>query len=1089
MRVFTKLMCACLLTTLSCTIAFSQAKKGSSMNPNGLAGQNKTKADVSATMGFVNSLSGPKALFDLLFEFPVITTGSAGVETDGQNFFVARWNADLFYKYSMTGTLLDSFAISGVTAIRDLAYDGQYFYGGANSNIIYKMDFTTHTLISTITLPAAITVRHIAYDPVNNGLWCGNWSTDFSLVDLNGNVLNTIPATTHLQTDIYGSAYDNYTPGGPYLWLYRQTSANANDLEQINLTTGISTGVTLDVTTVVSGLTADNSAGGLGIYENPITHKAILFGLAQNAKVWGLELKDLQVFQDDLGITAITNPVSTDTLTASDSIKVTIRNYDTIAHTNIPVNYVIDGGAVVHDTLFATIPTGTSVNFTFEQPYDFSIPGHEYQIVAYTSFVGDANNINDTVTMTVSNQWDIASLSIDMAAIVGVGSNTPLATVKNNSTMSTTFNVTMNITDGYTSTKTVTNLMPGASYQVTFDQWTATLGTYDVEVYTTLLADSLHANDTISQSVDVQVLVKAYGYVAYDPATTGALPAGPAYTYLQTPQNVVSLADQSSLNFISSGTWGPLNKWYGVVYDDNDLISIDTLTGSRTVIGNIGVNINGLTFDPVANTLYGVSFDGANSVLYKINAGSGYPTLIGNVAPVTMINLACSPTGQLYAVSVDDDNFYSVDKTTGLGTIIGPVGFDAAYAQDMEFDQHTGVCYLAAYNNTSGMGELRIVNVANGSTTLINAFLHGIEMTSFAIPYNYPTPSWDASVISYVSIPSACDLGTESLSIEVMNFGVNAIVDLPVAYTVNGGAPVLDTISGTINSGQTMAFTFAVPIDLSTDGDYNIVVYHSLSSDVNLGNDTLKFAVTNVAPKTIPYTMGFEPTDDFLGTKIIDNNSDGYTWYLATTGGNTNPYCMEYSYNVNSAADDWFISSCINLEAGKSYNLMYYYKAYSADYAEKLMVFLGNDNTVAALTTLIDDKANIVNTTYNMSNVTFTVPASGTYYMGWKCYSNADMWNLFVDDISITDATGVEENNVNLHVMVMPNPAIDQFTILTSENGSMITISNALGMIVYNQKINDNKTVINTSGFQSGIYFVKVETQNGIQLQKIMINK
>lgn len=168
---------------------------------------------------------------------------------------------------------------------------------------------------------------------------------------------------------------------------------------------------------------------------------------------------------------------------------------------------------------------------------------------------------------------------------------------------------------------------------------------------------------------------------------------------------------------------------------------------------------------------------------------------------------------------------------------------------------------------------------------------------------------------------------------------------------------------------------------------------------------------------------------------------------------------------------------------------MYYYKAYSADYAEKLMVFLGNDNTVAALTTLIDDKANIVNTTYNMSNVTFTVPASGTYYMGWKCYSNADMWNLFVDDISITDATGVEENNVNLHVMVMPNPAIDQFTILTSENGSMITISNALGMIVYNQKINDNKTVINTSGFQSGIYFVKVETQNGIQLQKIMINK
>jgi len=1082
-------MYACLLTILSCTIAFSQAKKSSSINPAGLVGQNKTKADVSATMGFVNSLSGPKALFDLLFEFPVITTGSAGVETDGQNFFVARWNANLFYKYSMTGTLLDSFAISGVSAIRDLAYDGQYFYGGANANIIYKMDFTTHTLVGTITLPAAITVRHIAYDPVNNALWCGNWSTDFSLVDLNGNVLNTIPATTHLQTDIYGSAYDNYTPGGPYLWLYRQTSANANDLEKINLTTGISTGVTLDVTTVVSGLTADNSAGGLGIYENPATHKAILFGLAQNAKVWGLELKDLQVFSDDLGITAITNPVSTDTLTASDSIKVTIRNYDTIAHTNIPVNYVIDGGAVVRDTLFATIPAATSANLTFSQPYDFSIPGHEYQIVAYTSFVGDANNVNDTATVIVSNRWDVASLSIDMASIVGVGSNTPLATVKNNSTMGTTFDVTMNITDGYSSTKTVTNLMPGASYQVTFDPWTATLGAYNVKVYTTLLADSLHTNDTISQSVDVQALVKVFGYVAYDPATSGALPAGPAYTYLQTPQNIVSLADQSSQNFISSGTWGPLNKWYGAVYGDNDLISIDTLTGARTVIGNIGLSINGLTFDPLTNTLYGVSYDGANSVLYKINAGSGYPTMIGNVAAGTMINLACSPSGQLYSVSVDDDNLYSIDKTTGSGTIIGPVGFDAMYAQDMEFDQHTGICYMAAYNNTTGTGELRTVNVTNGSTTLINAFLHGIEMTSLAIPYNYPIPSWDASVISYVNIPSACDLGTESLSIGVMNFGANAIVDLPVAYTVNGGAVVLDTITGTINPGQTMAFTFAVPIDLSADGVYNIVVYHSLSSDVNLGNDTLKFVVTNVVPKTIPYTMGFEPADDFLGTKIIDNNSDGYTWFLASTGGNTNPYCMEYSYNSASAADDWYISSCINLEAGKSYNLMYYYKANSADYAEKLSVYLGNDNTVAALTTLIDEKANIVNTTYSQASVNFTVPATGTYYMGWKCYSAADMWNLFLDDISIADVTGVEENNVNLNVMVMPNPAIDQFTILTSENGSVITITNALGMIVYNGKTNDNKTVINAAGFQSGIYFVKVESQNGTHIQKIIISK
>jgi len=1090
MKLFTKLMSVCLILAITGTAAFSQKYKGNNNQPlTGLAKPNLAKSDISPTMGLINSLGTPKAMFDLLFQYSVPAGGTAGIETDGQFFYITRWNANLFYKFSLTGTLLDSFAITGAGNIRDLAYDGQYFYGSNASNSIYKMDFTAHTLISTITCPSGTVVRHIAYDPINNAFWCGNWATDFILVNMSGTVINTIPATTHLQTDIYGSAYDNFTPGGPYLWLYRQTSANANDLEQVNIATGVSTGVTFDVTTVVTGLTSNNSAGGLCISTDAVPCKAVLVGVSQNAKFWGLELAETSVYPNDLGITSLTSPVSTALLTNSDSLKIVVHNFDTIAHTNIPVNYVIDGGAVVRDTLYATIPAATDMNFTFSQPYDFSIPGHVYDIMIYTSFPADGNNVNDTLFTTVTNQWDVATVSIDMPPIMGPGVNIPEATVINNGTMATTFTVTMNISGGYTSTQTVTNLLPGMTQQVVFGNWTAVLGIHNIEVYTTLLADSVHANDTIYQTVDIQNLIKAYGYVAYDPAATGALPQGPAYTYLQTPQTVVSLADQSAMNFIGAAAWGPMNKWYGVVSDDNDLVTIDTLTGARTVIGNIGVPIYGLAFDQTTNTLYGVSYDGANSALYTISAGGGVGTYVGDCAAQVLINLACSPAGVLYAVSIDDDNLYTIDKTTGAATIVGPIGFDASYAQDMEIDQNTGICYMAAYNNTTESGEARIVDLTTGSTVLIGEYLNNMELTGLAIPYPVNNPVWDASVIGIDNLESACELTSEDIEIRVMNMGTNPIVDLPVAYSINNGAPVLDTVSGTLTSGQSMSFTFDVPADFSVDGDYEIKVYSSYTTDGVHSNDTLVFSITNITSKTIPYFVGFEPTEDLMGASIIDNNNDGYSWALSDAGGNTDPYCINYSYNTASAADDWFISSCITMDATKTYYIEYYYKAQSATYPEKLKVFIGADNTVAAMTTQLDNKDNITNTAYNQGGVTFTVPSNGNYYIGFQCYSLADQYILYVDDINISESNSIGENDVAIDVMIMPNPATDQFTVLTSENESVITVTNALGAVVYNSKVYDNKVTVSTTGFRSGLYFVKIETEKGSRVQKVVITK
>ncbi len=80
------------------------------------------------------------------------------------------------------------------------------------------MDFTTQTLISSFTAPTA--VRAIAYDDDANAFWGNNWATDLVLFDESGTTLNTISSPPSM----YGAAYDNFSDGGPFLWIFTGTS-------------------------------------------------------------------------------------------------------------------------------------------------------------------------------------------------------------------------------------------------------------------------------------------------------------------------------------------------------------------------------------------------------------------------------------------------------------------------------------------------------------------------------------------------------------------------------------------------------------------------------------------------------------------------------------------------------------------------------------------------------------------------------------------------------------------------------------------------------------------------------------------------
>ena len=328
-----------------------------------------------------------RAIWDILFTFNGNYAAQPGVETDGQYIYTSSWQTGYgswFHKYDLNGNWIEDFDIAGVTAIRDMAYDGQYFYGGANSSTIYQMDFTNKVLIGTINTSVA-GVRHIAYDSQNDGFWCGGWS-DIQEVNRSGAIINS--GSTGL-SGMYGSAYDPWTAGGPYLWIFDQ-GGNGVDIQQYSIANGALTGVMHDASDIPGFSSGNSLAGGLCISNTAVAGKIALIGNIQN---------DPQtIFAYDLGeATApwITRTPTSGTLAPGSTQDVTVHFDATdltegtytasltftsdpnVGVVTVPITLTVSNGPV---------PTVTIATVTGVQPGPVSVPVHAANIVNMGSF-------------------------------------------------------------------------------------------------------------------------------------------------------------------------------------------------------------------------------------------------------------------------------------------------------------------------------------------------------------------------------------------------------------------------------------------------------------------------------------------------------------------------------------------------------------------------------------------------------------------------------------------------------------------------------------------------------------------------------
>ena len=84
------------------------------------------------------------------------------------------------------------------------------------------------------------------------------------------------------------------------------------------------------------------------------------------------------------------------------------------------------------------------------------------------------------------------------------------------------------------------------------------------------------------------------------------------------------------------------------------------------------------------------------------------------------------------------------------------------------------------------------------------------------------------------------------------------------------------------------------------------------------------------------------------------------------------------------------------------------------------------------------------------------------------------------------DGVSVKENDANA-MRIYPNPVKDNLTI-TAEAMTRITITNTLGQVMYDETVVGDNQEINVSQYKAGVYVVRIATETGVTVERVVVN-
>ncbi len=518
------------------------------------------------------------------------------------------------------------------------------------------------------------------------------------------------------------------------------------------------------------------------------------------------------------------------------------------------------------------------------------------------------------------------------------------------------------------------------------------------------------------------------GTVANDNESFNAIPLGFTFTYNGVAYTTVSIQTNG---FLAMGD---------VVVTSN--LAISSATGTNNVVAALNRDIKSRDTGELMYLLSGVEPNRVFTVQWKHYRRS--PTSTANDDFTFQIQLQENGNKVVFVYGA----FTTVTATSAQTIQVGLRGDSNA-----DFNNRTTTTDWSA--TTAG--------TANNSNCVLSATVFPSQGLQFTF-----TP------------PAAGEPPLPAQSPNPGNGAENVAIAANLSWTVGGGTvdgykvflgtdnPPTNLVNGTTQTGNTYN---PVDFNYSTTYYWQIVPYNTYGDALNCP----VWSFTTLADPTIttyPYLQNFDtttPTALPLGWTTINANNDAYFWETYAGNFQSAPNSVRMRYNSNLAMNDWLLMPPVQLAQGSYYKVRFYYRATSVDFPEKLAVYWGTAPTVDSLYNQIYVNENITNQNYLIAEAIIPPQETGVYYVGFKGYSDADMFYIYLDTISID--VWVEQLNPPTNLTAIVNG----FDVLLNWTAPVETRA-LLGYKIYR-----NGTLIHTidypdtlnyldSGLTSGLY-------------------
>ncbi len=506
-----------------------------------------------------------------------------------------------------------------------------------------------------------------------------------------------------------------------------------------------------------------------------------------------------------------------------------------------------------------------------------------------------------------------------------------------------------------------------------------------------------------------------------------------------------------------------------------------TLT-EENIIAGTGVQTNGnrygdyahLSVDPVDNATFWYTCE------YVRSAGRATRIASFKLASDFVDDLSCfalnSPTnGSLTASEVIDISIKNVGSADQSNFTVG-YQIDGGTIVTETFPGTLTAGNTATYSFTQ-TADLSIVghtyNLKLFTALPTDQFLQNDTLNT-SVNHIYQN---DVGVTIINSPTTGTGLGMQTVTVTVDNFGSNNQTNFDVAYSINGGTPVVETFTNTLNASSSSTFNFTTQADLSNLGVYNIVAYTMLLNDDDLTNDTITTQVEN---------LNCEPAANC-------QFGDGVLSFTLGTINNTNTPCPSSGYSdYTNLSTDLERDSTHDLTVSSGWQTQYisvwidFNDNFSFETNEKLINGI-QTNLGATVNLTIPVSANLgthllrIKSSDTQSNT--VDPCSDMQYGETEDYTV----NI-IEKTVIEDTTGISKNDNNKLKIVSVNHNVYILSLNNSLlNNGTLDIHNSLGQLIYSSNVNNPQNiVVDLSNYAKGAYLINVKDAKSNALIKLV---